>query len=108
MPKDEIARLIQDLEVQMRQAAKDLKFEEAAALRDQVVDLKKMLVAEQPLVPEAWMARSNRGIEASVQGSGGNAARAAAERRGSAPKQSRPGARGAAASARRHHPRVTA
>jgi excinuclease ABC subunit B len=91
MPKDEIARLIQDLEVQMRQAAKNLNFEEAAAIRDQVVDLKKMLVAEQPLVPEAWMSRSNKGIEASVQGSGGTAARAAAERRGNAPKQSRPG-----------------
>ena len=90
MPKDEIARLIQDLEVQMRQAAKNLNFEEAAAIRDQVVDLKKMLVAEQPLVPEAWMTRSNRGIEASVQGSGGTAARAA-DQRGSAPKQSRPG-----------------
>jgi excinuclease ABC subunit B len=36
MPKDEIARLIQDLEVQMRQAAKNLNFEEAAAIRDQV------------------------------------------------------------------------
>jgi len=91
MPKDEIARLIQDLEVQMRQAAKNLNFEEAAAIRDQVIDLKKMLVAEQPLVPEAWMSRSNKGIEASVQGSGGGAARTAAERRGSAPKQSRPG-----------------
>jgi excinuclease ABC subunit B len=91
MPKDEIARLIQDLEVQMRQAAKNLNFEEAAAIRDQVVDLKKILVAEQPLVPEAWMTRSNKGIESSVQGSGGNAAHAAAERRGSAPKQSRPG-----------------
>ena len=91
MPKDEIARLIQDLEVQMRQAAKNLNFEEAAAIRDQVIDLKKMLVAEQPLVPEAWMTRSNKGIEASVQGSGGTAARAAADRRGSAPKQSRPG-----------------
>jgi excinuclease ABC subunit B len=81
MPKDEIARLIQDLEVQMRQAAKNLNFEEAAAIRDQVIDLKKMLVAEQPLVPEAWMTRSNKGIEASVQGSGSPRA----------PKQSRPG-----------------
>ena len=90
MPKEEMARLIQDLEVQMRQAAKNLNFEEAAAIRDQVVELKKLLVAEQPLVPEAWMTRSNNGIEASVQGSGGNAARAA-EKRANAPKQSRPG-----------------
>ena len=58
MPKEEVARLIQDLEVQMRQAAKSLKFEEAASIRDQVVQLKKMLVAENPLVPEAWMSRA--------------------------------------------------
>jgi uncharacterized FlaG/YvyC family protein len=58
MPKEEIARLIQDLEVQMRQAAKNLKFEEAASIRDQVVQLKKMLVAENPLVPEEWMSRA--------------------------------------------------
>jgi excinuclease ABC subunit B len=90
MPKDEMARLIQDLEVQMRQAAKALNFEEAAAIRDQVVELKKLLVAEQPLVPEAWMTRSNRGIEASVQGSGTSSG-SASERRTHAPKQSRPG-----------------
>ena len=48
-------------------------------------------LAEQPLVPEAWMTRSNKGIEASVQGSGGAAAARAAEKRGFAPKQSRPG-----------------
>jgi excinuclease ABC subunit B len=58
MPKEEVARLIQDLEVQMRQAAKNLKFEEAASIRDQVVQLKKMLVAENPLVPESWMSRA--------------------------------------------------
>jgi excinuclease ABC subunit B len=90
MPKDEIARLVQDLEVQMRQAAKNLQFEEAAAIRDQVVELKKLLVAENPLVPEAWMARSNRGIGASVQGTG--VARGADPKpRSNAPKASRPG-----------------
>src|SRR5215217_5000382 len=90
MPKDEMARLIQDLEVQMRQAAKNLQFEEAAAIRDQVVELKKLLVAETPLVPEAWMARSNRGIEASVQGSGGGGS-SRSDSRSSGPKRSRPG-----------------
>ncbi|MFN8635618.1 MAG: excinuclease ABC subunit UvrB [Chloroflexota bacterium] len=69
MPKDEMARLIQDLEVQMRAAAKNLNFEEAAAIRDQVVELKKLLVAEQPLVPEAWMTKSAQGTGASVHGS---------------------------------------
>jgi excinuclease ABC subunit B len=90
MPKDEMARLIQDLEVQMRQAAKNLQFEEAAAIRDQVVELKKLLVAENPLVPEAWMARSNRGIEASVQGTGGGGA-PRQDSRSNGPKRSRPG-----------------
>jgi excinuclease UvrABC helicase subunit UvrB len=90
MPKDEIARLVQDLEVQMRQAAKELRFEEAAGIRDQVVELKKMLVAEQPLVPEAWMTRSNRGIEASVHGSA-HAGAPRVEQRSSGPKRSRPG-----------------
>src|SRR3954454_3654794 len=40
MPKDEIARLIPDLEVQRKTAAKDLRFEEAATIRDQVIELK--------------------------------------------------------------------
>ena len=53
-----MARLIQDLEVQMRQASKNLNFEEAAAIRDQVIELKRLLVAEQPLVPEAWMPKA--------------------------------------------------
>ncbi len=40
IPKDELARLIKDLEVQMKQAAKDLEFEKAALIRDQVVQLR--------------------------------------------------------------------
>ena len=55
--------------MQMRQAAKNLQFEEAAAIRDQVVELKRMLVAEQPLVPAKWLTSSARGTGASVNGS---------------------------------------
>jgi excinuclease ABC subunit B len=44
MPKDEIARLIKGLEAQMKQAAKDLEFERAAQLRDQVIELRRALV----------------------------------------------------------------
>ena len=44
LPKDDLARLIRDLEAQMRTAAKDLEFEKAALLRDQVVDLRKVMV----------------------------------------------------------------
>jgi excinuclease ABC subunit B len=44
IPKDEIARLINNLESQMKTAAKNLEFEKAALLRDQIVDLRKALV----------------------------------------------------------------
>lgn len=44
LPKEDIARLIKDLESQMRKASKQLEFEKAALLRDQVVDLRKVLV----------------------------------------------------------------
>src|SRR5438132_1862157 len=47
MPRDELARLVKDLEGQMKQAAKDLEFERAAALRDEVVELRGLLVLEQ-------------------------------------------------------------
>jgi excinuclease ABC subunit B len=35
---------VKDLERQMKKAARDLEFEKAALLRDQVVDLRKVLV----------------------------------------------------------------
>lgn len=44
LPKDDILRLIKDLESQMRSAAKNLEFEKAALLRDQIVDLRKVVV----------------------------------------------------------------
>ena len=46
MPPDELARLIKDLELQMKTAAKDLEFERAAALRDEVVQLRGIQVLE--------------------------------------------------------------
>jgi excinuclease ABC subunit B len=45
MPTEELARLIQSLEEEMHEAAKDLRFEYAARLRDEVVDLRKELKA---------------------------------------------------------------
>ena len=45
MPADELGRLIQSLEEEMHEAAKDLRFEYAARLRDEVVDLRKELKA---------------------------------------------------------------
>jgi excinuclease ABC subunit B len=43
MPKDELARLIKDLESQMKTAARDLEFEKAALLRDQIVELRRIV-----------------------------------------------------------------
>lgn len=39
--KDEVVRLIKDLESQMKKAAKNLEFEKAALLRDRIVELRK-------------------------------------------------------------------
>ena len=49
IPKDELVKLIKDLEKQMKQAAKDLEFEKAAALRDQVVELRRTLALEEAI-----------------------------------------------------------
>ena len=43
MPRAELADLIKDLTAQMTAAARDLQFELAARLRDEIVDLKKEL-----------------------------------------------------------------
>ena len=43
IPKDDLARLIKDLESQMKTAARNLEFEKAALLRDQIVDLRKVM-----------------------------------------------------------------
>jgi excinuclease ABC subunit B len=41
LPKDELNRLIKELEKQMRQAAEALEFEKAAMLRDQILELRQ-------------------------------------------------------------------
>jgi excinuclease ABC subunit B len=43
IPRDEIMRLVKDMEVQMKLAAKNLEFEKAALLRDQVIELRRSL-----------------------------------------------------------------
>jgi excinuclease ABC subunit B len=47
IPKDEIVKLIKELEKQMKTAARDLEFEKAAALRDQVIELRRTLALEE-------------------------------------------------------------
>ncbi|MBP7693560.1 MAG: UvrB/UvrC motif-containing protein, partial [Anaerolineales bacterium] len=44
LPKDEVSRLVQELEQQMKAAAQDLEFEKAALLRDQILELRQALV----------------------------------------------------------------
>ena len=43
MSKKELEKLIKDVEKKMKKAAAELNFEAAVQLRDQMVDLKKML-----------------------------------------------------------------
>ena len=47
VPRGELLRLVKDLEGQMKEAARNLEFEKAAALRDQVLDLRKALVLDE-------------------------------------------------------------
>jgi excinuclease ABC subunit B len=44
IPRDELARLVKELEVQMKAAAKNLEFEKAALLRDQIIDLRREML----------------------------------------------------------------
>ncbi len=52
LPKDEMARLVKDLEAQMKTAAKSLEFEKAALLRDQVIELRKAMIDDQSALHE--------------------------------------------------------
>ena len=43
MPKDELVRMIKDLESQMKTSARNLEFEKAALIRDQIVELRRLV-----------------------------------------------------------------
>ncbi|MBA2521474.1 MAG: excinuclease ABC subunit UvrB [Chloroflexia bacterium] len=43
IPRDELARMVKDLESQMKTSARNLEFEKAALLRDQIVELRRII-----------------------------------------------------------------
>ncbi len=51
MPKDEIKRVLKELENQMKAAAKELEFERAAALRDQILEIRTIEAEASNLPP---------------------------------------------------------
>ncbi len=66
LPNDELARLIRELEKQMKAAAQHLAFEKAALLRDQVLELRAVLVEKGEAEMPAWereRRRARLGIE---------------------------------------------
>ena len=44
MDEKELNKLVKELEKKMRQAAVELNFEEAARLRDRMIEIKKILI----------------------------------------------------------------
>ena len=51
LPRGELQKIISGLEKQMKEAARDLEFEKAAALRDEMYELKTLLAEEENLKP---------------------------------------------------------
>ncbi|MDQ3700565.1 MAG: excinuclease ABC subunit UvrB, partial [Chloroflexota bacterium] len=58
IPKEDVAKLIKDLERQMKDAAKGMEFERAALLRDQVYELRATL--SDPATPDAVLLPARR------------------------------------------------
>jgi len=66
LPQDELARLIRELEKQMKAAAQELEFEKAALLRDQILELRTALAEKEEADLPAWereRRRARLGIE---------------------------------------------
>jgi excinuclease ABC subunit B len=51
MPRNELRRMIDEAEKQMKEAAKNLEFEKAAAFRDELYELKTLLAEDESLKP---------------------------------------------------------
>jgi excinuclease ABC subunit B len=46
IPRDELLRMVKELEGQMKAAARDLEFEKAALLRDQIIELRRITMVD--------------------------------------------------------------
>jgi excinuclease ABC subunit B len=62
LPKDELMRMVMELESQMKKAAKSLEFEKAAGLRDQVIELRRALVSEEGALKELAAVAGHEGV----------------------------------------------
>lgn len=51
LPRNELRQIIHEMEKQMKEAAKNLEFEKAAALRDELYELKSLLAEDESLKP---------------------------------------------------------
>jgi excinuclease ABC subunit B len=63
LPKEELTRMVIELEKQMKQAAKSLEFEKAAMLRDQVIELRKALVSDTESLKELAAVAGHDGMQ---------------------------------------------
>ena len=50
--KEDVARMVKELESQMKAAARSLEFEKAALLRDQIFELRQNLADSEDDIPE--------------------------------------------------------
>jgi excinuclease ABC subunit B len=51
LPRNELQKIIGELEKQMKDAARNLEFEKAAALRDEMYELRTLLAEDESLKP---------------------------------------------------------
>ena len=49
LPKDELHKMVKEIEEEMRRAAKSLEFEKAAMLRDQMIELRQIMADRDPV-----------------------------------------------------------
>ncbi len=62
LPKEELTRMVIDLEKQMKAAAKALEFEKAAMLRDKVIELRRALVSDTESLKELAAVAGREGV----------------------------------------------